>query len=267
MTTTESAEDAGGSGHIVAELGFALWRSGDEIHGSADVNPYMHVPGTSSIRTSILATWADITCGMLAVDAFAPRVPVTLSLSINVHEPHHAPRRVDVAARIVKAGRSVVVFHADFTDETGAPIALGTASFMVAPNPALLLPPGHAVPARLPQLTGELTMPFAERARCARQGPGVAVLPLAPDAGNASNTANGGLIALAIEEAVLSTSPGATLSSLQMHYLRPVRLGPAVATAQVRADLATVEVRDAGREDLLSVHAVTTVHQPGPVSR
>ena len=72
---------------------------------------------------------------------------------------------------------------------------------------------------------------------------------------NSSNTVNGGLIALVAEEAALSLSPGATLSSLNLRYLRPVRIGPAVATARTRSGLGQVEVRDAGCDDRLSVLA------------
>jgi hypothetical protein len=41
------------------------------------------VPGTSRLRTSILATWADNLAGLLAVYAMAPRVPVTLDLDVH----------------------------------------------------------------------------------------------------------------------------------------------------------------------------------------
>jgi hypothetical protein len=44
-----------------------------------------------------------------------------------------------------------------------------------------------------------------------------------------------------------------------MHYQQPVRVGPAVATAEVRAGLGRVEVRDAGREDRLAVVATTRI--------
>ena len=43
-----------------------------------------------------------------------------------------------------------------------------------------------------------------------------------------------------------------------MRYLRPVRIGPAVASAQVRAGLGRVEVRDAGSDDRLAVAATRT---------
>ena len=55
----------------------------------------------------------------------------------------------------------------------------------------------------------------------------MAVLPLLEDGLNASNTVNGGLIALVIEEALLSLAPGQTLCSLALRYMQPVRVGPA----------------------------------------
>jgi acyl-coenzyme A thioesterase PaaI-like protein len=94
-----------------------------------------------------------------------------------------------------------------------------------------------------------LAEPFAARAGCRRRAPGVAELPRTADGLNAAGTVNGGLIALAVEEAALSLAPGATLTSLALRYLRPVRVGPAVATAEVRAGLGRVEVRDAGSDD------------------
>jgi acyl-coenzyme A thioesterase PaaI-like protein len=83
----------------------------------------------------------------------------------------------------------------------------------------------------------------------------VAELPRSDDGLNSSNTLNGGLIALVTEEAALSLSPGATLSSLSLRYLRPIRVGPAVASAQARSGLGQIEVRDAGNDNRLSVLA------------
>jgi acyl-coenzyme A thioesterase PaaI-like protein len=83
------------------------------------------------------------------------------------------------------------------------------------------------------------------------------VLPRTTDGLNAAGTVNGGLIALAVEEAALSLTPGATLVSMALRYLRPVRTGPAVATAEVRAGLGRVEVLDAGGDGRPAVAATT----------
>jgi hypothetical protein len=65
------------------------------------------------------------------------------------------------------------------------------------------------------------------------------------------------LIAHVVEEAALSLTPGTTLVSMALRGLRPVRWGPAVATAEVRSGLGRVEVRDAGGDDRPAVTAIT----------
>ncbi len=248
--------DRSEAGHILIELGFSVTRVGDEIHGAAQVVPEMWAPGTSSLRTSILATWVDHVAGLAAIQVLAPRVPVTLELDVHVYGQAPASGTVHAVARLIKAGRSVVVSEVDLTDDAGDPVAIGTASFMVAPDPRVELP--HNLSLDMPlRALGRLRRPFAERAGCVRTEPGVAVLPRAEDGLNAAGTVNGGLIALAVEEAALSLTPGATLSSMALRYLRPVRTGPAVATAAVRAGLGRVDVRDAGGDDRPVVTATT----------
>jgi acyl-coenzyme A thioesterase PaaI-like protein len=243
--------------HIVAELGFHLERVNGEIHGSATVVPEMYVPGTRAVRASIFASWTDVSTGYLAVNTFAPRVPTTLELDVHLLSEDAEPEDIFAVARLLKAGRSVVVAMVDFTDQLGRPVAFGTASFMAVPDPSVMMPREHLAPSATERPVGRLSRPFAERARCERLAPGVALLPRSDDGLNSANTVNGGLIALAIEEAVLSATPQTTLSSMALRYLRPVRLGPAIATAKVRNGLGQVEVRDAGSDDRLAVYAVT----------
>jgi len=100
-----------------------------------------------------------------------------------------------------------------------------------------------------------LDQPFAVRAGCIRQEPGVALLVRSDDGLNSSNTINGGLIALVAEEAVLAATPERTLSSLALRYLRPARVGPLVATATAHGDVSRIEVRDTGSDDRLTVTA------------
>jgi acyl-coenzyme A thioesterase PaaI-like protein len=51
--------------------------------------------------------------------------------------------------------------------------------------------------------------------------------------------------------------PGESLASLDLRYLQPARVGPVVATAEVRHGLGRVEVRDEGNENRLCVAATT----------
>ncbi len=255
--STESDRDRRSRTHILQELGFEVRRAGEDLHGTGPVIPQMAVPGTSALRTSVLATWADTLAGLLAVDAVAPRVPVTLDLDVHLYQPAPPSGRVFAVGKAVKRGRSVFVASVDFTAEDGGRIATAVASFMCAPDPTVRLPAQLSVDA--PPPAALLSVPLAERAGCERREPGVAVLPRSEDGLNSSNTVNGGLIALLAEEASLSLSPGATLCSLGLHYLQPVRVGPVIATASVHHGLGRVELRDAGQDDRLSVLATTRI--------
>jgi acyl-coenzyme A thioesterase PaaI-like protein len=107
----------------------------------------------------------------------------------------------------------------------------------------------------MPAAPERLSMPLAERAGCERRRPGVAVLPRTEDGLNASNTVNGGLIALAAEEAVLSLVPGDSLSFLGLRYLQPARVGPVVATARLHEGVGRIELRDSGNDNRLATLA------------
>jgi acyl-coenzyme A thioesterase PaaI-like protein len=242
--------------HVLQDLGWEVVRAGDELQGQATVVAEMHTPGTRSLRTSILAAWADVVAGHLAVDTIAPRVPVTLELDVHLYRPAPGAGSVRGTGRIVKAGRSVFVAEVDFSDEDDEVFGFAAGSFVPAPDERLTI----TMPTRageVVQTRSRLTVPFAERAGCVRVAPGVAELTHSDDKLNASNTVNGGLIALAAEEAMLSLLPGATVSSLDMRYLQPARVGPVVARAEVRDGLGRVQVRDEGNDNRLCVVATS----------
>lgn len=247
--------------HVLNDLGWVVTRAEDDpdaLVGSATVVPAMHVPGTGQVRISILAAWADVVAGHLAAFTIHPRVPVTLELDVHLFVPPPGAGTVTGVGRVVKAGRSVFVSSVDFIDEAGDPIGFAAASFMPAPDERLTIDIGPLNVDRPAFPRGpELTVPFAERAGCAVRSPGVAVLGHSEESLNASNTLNGGLIALACEEAALSLTPGATLASLDLRYLQPVRVGPAVAEAEVHHGLGRIEVHDAGKDNRLCVAATS----------
>jgi acyl-coenzyme A thioesterase PaaI-like protein len=241
--------------HLLQELGFTVRQDGEALRGTATVTPFMHVPGASSLRASILATWADMLCGLLAMRALADRVSVTLELDVQLYRPAPASGLVTAVARTARAGRSVFVGEVEFADADGETFGFSAASFMAAPDTTL-------TPRRLASLditprAEPLSMPLADRADCKRQAPGIAVLHRSEDGLNGAKTVHGGLIALAIEESALSLSPGCTLSSLAVRYLQPVRVGPAVATASVRSGLGRTVLRDAGSGDRLAATGTT----------
>jgi len=263
-TTVEGEEAAPARRHVLQELGWDVGPSedgGGRMLGSAVVVPEMHAPGTSHVRTSILAAWADVVAGYLAVETVGPRVPVTLELDVHLYRPAPGAGVVRGEGKVMKSGRSVFVAGVDFLDEDGEQFGFAAASFMASPDERLRI---GTLPGRAPLPTGaRLTIPFAERAGCQQRAPGVAALSYSDEVLNASNTINGGLIALTAEEAVLSLSPrGASLASLDLRYLQAARVGPAVATAEVRHGLGRVEVCDEGNENRLCVAATARTFDP-----
>ena len=242
--------------HVLQDLGWHVVRADDGLQGSASVTPEMHVPGTANLRTSILAVWADVLAGHLAVDTIRPRVPVTLELDVHLYRPAPGDGLVRGSGQIVKAGRSVFVASVEFDAGEGEPFGFAAATFVPAPDERLTIQMPKNWDQQAPS-SARLNMPFAERAGCERVAPGVAALSHSDEKLNASNTVNGGLIALTVEEALLSLLPGASVSSLDMRYLQPARVGPVVARAEVREGLGRVEVRDEGNDDRLCVVATS----------
>jgi acyl-coenzyme A thioesterase PaaI-like protein len=229
-------------GHIFAELGWNVRAVGDEVHGEADVIAALLVPGAERLRVSVLAAWADHLMGLVAAQIVAPRVPATLELDVQLLDPAPSTGRVRGRGRLLKSGRSVVFAAVDFFDARDRRFAIAGGSFMLAGDRNVRLPAKLSLD--LPDQPAVLTMPFAQRAGCTLREPGVAVLQRREDGLNSSNTINGGLLALAAEEALRSRYEGHMLCSLALRYLRPCRVGPAVAIAERHGNLGVVEIRD-----------------------
>src|SRR5580704_1169801 len=95
--------------HLFGELGFSVTQRGDELVADAPLIDELAVPGTNSLRTSILAIWTDHLAGLLAVLAMSPRVPVTIELDVHLYAPVPATGTLHASARTFKAGRTVFV--------------------------------------------------------------------------------------------------------------------------------------------------------------
>lgn len=253
--------EQGSRAHMLRELGFGVRQVEGGLAGEAEVFPALHVPGTERLRTSVLAIWVDTLCGLMAATSTAPAVPVTVELDVHLYLPAPGSGTVAATGRMLKRGRSLYVASVDVAAPDGSPLAVGAASFVTSPDPRASLPPNLSVDA--PPAAERLAVPLAERAGCERREAGVAVLPRSEDGLNSSRTVNGGLIALAAEEAILSLAPGRTLCSLGLRYLQPVRVGPLVATATVRHGLGLVELRDAGSDNRLAVVATGRTFDQG----
>ncbi len=239
---------------VVTELGLLVSRDGDMLRGEAHSVPELWVPGSRVVRTSVLATWADVLAGLLSSLTIAPRIPVTLDLDVHLSRQPVGDGDILSVCEVVKSGRSVTVCVVRFSQQGNPePFAVSHVSFMASPNPEHVNEGGFAIGG---QPRRRLSRPFAERASCTVVGDGIAEVPRRLDGLNASGSINGGLIGLVAEEAARSRCDEPTVAvSLNLRYLRPFLAGPARAVAELHHDVAHVEVSDMGRDGRLSAVA------------
>jgi acyl-coenzyme A thioesterase PaaI-like protein len=232
--------------HIIAELGLHTAYDGGAVAGRAEVVPEACVPGTDVLRTSVLATWADVVTGYAAGHAVEPRIPLTLDLEVQVIEPPRAGMTVVSKGTVTKLGRTVVVTETPFIDEaTGTLLAVSFVTFVPSPNPEHVFEGGTFPDGEL-QIS-RLTEPLAERAGARVVERGVVEMARRTDGLNATGAIQGGLVGLAAEEAASSLADDPVyLHAFQLRYLRPFNIGPARAEAEGSPDFAVVRLTDTG---------------------
>ena len=232
--------------HIIAELGLHTAFEGGAVAGRAEVVPEACVPGTDVLRTSVLATWADVVTGYAAGRAVEPRIPLTLDLEVQVIEPPRAGMVVVSKGTVVKLGRTVVVTETPFIDQaTDTLLAVSFVTFVPSPNPADVFE-GGTFPENV-MTVGRLTEPLAARAGARVLEPGTVEMARRTDGLNATGAIQGGLVALTAEEAASSLADEPLLlHALQVRYLRPFSIGPARAEAEGTPELAVVRLTDLG---------------------
>jgi acyl-coenzyme A thioesterase PaaI-like protein len=244
--------------HIIRELGMEISTADDTVRANATVFPETCFPGTTEVRTSVLATWSDVVTGTLAGNFMGNRVPLTLDLELQRLRPLVGVTSMEIIATPVKVGRTVAVTQARFVDtESGDDVAVSFATFIASPDPAHVFPNGFPAPIRETN-PRHLAEPLAERAQVRIVEPGTVEMPRRDDGLNATGAIQGGLVALAAEEALLSTGDSPlTVASLNIRYLRPFRVGPARAVASVSGTTGIVHLTDVGSEKLA---ALVTAH-------
>jgi uncharacterized protein (TIGR00369 family) len=230
--------------HIIGELGLETDLAGDALRGKAAVTPNLWVPGTQVLRTSVLLTWADVVAGVLSALTITPRIAVTLDLEVHVIRQTVGTGEVTAEATVLKAGRTVVVAETRFTDGDGALFATSHGTFVASPDPAHVQPEGFLLARN--QSRQLLQEPLAERVGLRRLAPGRVEMPRHEEGLNPIGAIQGGLVALAAEEAAVSVQPGTVLNHLEVRYLRPFMVGPAVAVAEVDEGVARVRLTDEG---------------------
>jgi acyl-coenzyme A thioesterase PaaI-like protein len=236
---------------ILGQLGLVVERAGDVVEATGYVEPTLWQPGTTRLRLSVIATWADIVLGFVAFRALAPRPTTMLALDVELVDDVLDLEAVKVVGRIVKVGSSLAVCVVEFAEPGGRRLGVGHGLFMVLAGPSLEQPADSPAPGAAWTKRRSLPEPFAVSAGCERIGPGSARLPCSPHVLNPVKALNGGLLALVVEEAILAANPEVALLSLSLRYLRAIRTGPALAQANIRAGgITTVDVIDESSGEL-----------------
>ncbi len=237
------------SGTFVNELDFDFVVSDDgtTVSGRAGFSETMCVvPGL--VRPSVLGTIADCVAGVPAMLASRPRLSVTLDLMVRLVSTRLDPE-LEIAADIVKRGTTTVATEVRFLRAGTEEIqALSYFTFAVSPRPQDQAPPTVGSM----HVHGTMPEPFPDRVGMRTLTPGVAEIDRRPFVRQASNSIQGGVVALLGERAA-ETLTGHPVVELDTRYLTGVRVGPARATAVELGDgAARVEVRDVGNDDRLT---------------
>jgi acyl-coenzyme A thioesterase PaaI-like protein len=265
---TEHAHElhADARAHFIATMGFDHGLEDHAAWGSVTVDDYLRT-GDGWPGAAALLTFADVLIGRLASHRTAPRISVTADLTVWVVGPLPADGRLELTATLVKTGQSMSVGESDIVASgTGHLVATALGTFLASPRPSDQVP-AHFMSdlsddpffdgrgtAKAPTLAEQVGLEVLE--------PGLAEIQMRPDLVNATESLQGGLVALLGEVAAqtAATAKAGTshvVDSLEVHYLNAARTGPFRAQARLLSGgrdraLARVEVRDVGRDDRLT---------------
>jgi uncharacterized protein (TIGR00369 family) len=238
-------------------------------HVLGEVRDLDHLRGPEgNVRAGALLTMADTVGGMCAGLAALPGWVVSTNLMLRTTPlVHQGPLALE--ARVRRAGRKAVVTQVEIR-------AAGAADHLIADGvltSAVLEPDGGppdfgrpmvlAAPEPLDPAESLLEF-FGVRPH----GPAAVALDITDRVRNPWGILHGGATAVLVDAAAThAVGDDATTADVVLHFLRPGRVGPAIARATALGDrpdghLMRVEVTDAGAEDRVMAVAVVTVRAP-----
>jgi len=234
------------------DIAFSYDVEGQVGMGELEIDEELRIPGTRLVRPSILATVADVVAGGVANRISAPRIPLTVDLTIHTFGGVTVDV-VTIVGRAVKAGRSTILTEVTFF-ELGVerPVALSHATFLPSPNAAHEMEFVGSQPHRPSNLRG----PIAEQMGIRVIRPGITEVDRVEYVMQPTGTVQGGAQAV-LAEVAAETLMGEPVLDLDMRFVNAIRVGPARASAElVAAGIARVEIRDPGNNDRLATVAL-----------
>ncbi|MBO0732370.1 MAG: hypothetical protein J2P57_24120, partial [Acidimicrobiaceae bacterium] len=128
--------------HFMASMGLEHEVDDDSGWGRVTMGPYLQT-GASWPSVAALLTFADVLIGRLASQRTAPRISVTANLGVRMVAPLPDDGRLEMAATIVKTGRTMTVGETTFSAAgTGVVVASSLGTFLASPRPQDVAPDG-----------------------------------------------------------------------------------------------------------------------------
>lgn len=239
-----------------------------DTHVVGEVVDLDHLRGPSgTVRAGALLTMADTVGGMCGGLAALPGWVVSTNLMLRtVPGPHRGPLALD--ARVLRAGRKAIVTTVQIRESGDGGrdrvVADGVLTSAVLepdggpphfPRPMTLGPPERLDP----------VLPLLEFFGVRVHDLDAVALDITARVRNPWGILHGGATAVLVDAAAAHAVDGdGTTTDVVVHFLRPGRVGPVVATAtrlgtRADGDLVRVEVVDAGAEERVMAVAVATV--------
>jgi uncharacterized protein (TIGR00369 family) len=235
------------------------------VEGIAPELEHLRGPG-GAVRVGALLTMADTVAGMCSGLTVLPRWVVSTNLMLRA-VPIAARAPLRLRAHVLRAGRKSVVADVEIRDGDDRVVGDGVLTS------AVLEPAGG--PPEFPRpmvldVPEELAsdVPVLEFFGIRPRDESATELDITEQVRNPWGILHGGAIAMLVDVAASRVvAPDAVVVDVVLHFLRPGRVGPAVARATVlgtRPDgvLVRVEVVDAGADDRVMSIAVCTVRAP-----
>ncbi len=254
--------------HFMATMGFECHIEREVGLGQVTVGSYLRsAPNWPS--TAVLLTFADVLIGVLASHQTAPRISVTSNLAVHIVGPLPPDGALSMRGELSKVGRSMTVGETEMrASDSGDLVATAIGTFLASPRPQDVTrishdrfqPAGGAEP-NADTLAEHVGLRVIEA--------GLTEIPLRPDLTNATESLQGGLVALLGETAAQTAASAATgamsvVESLDVYYLAAARVGPFRAAAELLCDdLVRVEIRDPGRDDRMVAIATARTRPAG----
>jgi acyl-coenzyme A thioesterase PaaI-like protein len=253
--------------HFIGYLGLEMWHEDGRTWGRATIRPEMWAPGTRRPRLGLLFTLADVVGGSPATGSLTP----TVDLRFQLLRPAPATGDIEMEGRPLKIGRRLWTGEVLFRTPGSAALFARCeftfmnqriADFAEGPHPSPAWDPAVPMPATS----------FDELLRMRLLDDGTVEMdPHQAVSNGIVGTIQGGAQAtmaeVAAERALAARGPY-SVSDLHLRYLSALRIGPAVARAEVLPGdelrpVVQVSITDAGAAGRL-VSTAVAVCRPDP---